>query len=126
MLKKVAANMLHGLALVLRHPLVDFRWDASKYKKAFDRIERARMNGLISDEEVGETFELLGENQPKLIRITLYAVGGFFKSRLIDFSWPVSKYAPVFSQLDKMAEDRFFEDEELADFCMVLARTLEA
>jgi len=124
MWKKTARNMLYMLAGILRMPFVDFQWSVVKYGAAFVAIDRFREDGYFTDEEVGEVFEFLAYRQPRLLKLALFSVGGFFKSKLVDFKWSVAEYHPVFNQLKKMHEDDVFEDEELAEFCIVLADTL--
>lgn len=125
MLKKVVVNLLRMAVGILRMPFVDFKWDISKYDEAMQEFDKFRANGYFTDEELGGVIEVLAERQPKILSISLNALAGLFRSKLIDFSWRVASFKKLFDQLTKMRKDKFFEDEELADFFSILADTLE-
>lgn len=125
MIRAIVRNMLTVLAGVLESDLIDFKWDISEYQSAFRKLDTFRKDERITDEEMGEVVEALGEGVPSPVREALFAVGGLLKSRLIDFKWTVEKYTPLFRELNKMRTDNFFTDEEFAYFARVLAKTLE-
>lgn len=118
-------NSLHVAAAVLDTPFVDFKWPVEKYEEALKALEEYRADGKFTDEEIGDVFERLAENQQKLVSWALLAVAGTLKSRLIDFVVDVDKFEEVFDILKKIRADLFLEDEELAEFCRVLADALD-
>ena len=109
---------------VLRNQYVDFKWEMSKYQPAFDQLDEFAADGKITDEELGETVGLLGENQPRGVRAACFAVEGLLKSRLINFEWDANKYQGVFDQVNIMRADNYFTDEEFADFLEAVRKTL--
>ena len=124
-LRGVARNILIVLAGLLESDLIDFKWDIDKYQSAFRKLDTARTDEHITDEELGDVLEALAENVSSPVRQALFAVGGLLKSRLIDFKWNSRKYAPIFDELNKMRADPYFTDEEFAGFARVLAETLK-
>lgn len=124
MIREALKNLLNLVGGILRMPFVDFEWDMEKYKRVFQKLDMFRQDGDFTDEELGELFEELGEGQTRILRIALYGIGGLFKSKIIDFTWDVSKYEKVFDRLNHMRADDVFTDEELAEFCSVLADSL--
>jgi len=125
MLRGVARNILIVLAGLLESDLIDFKWEIEKYQPAFRKLDTARTDGYITDEELGAVFEALGEHVSSPVREALFGLGGLLKSRLIDFKWDAKKYAPMFDKLNDMRTDNFFTDEEFAAFARVVAKTLE-
>lgn len=125
LLRGVARNILIVLAGILESDLIDFKWGIDKYQSAFRKLDTARADDKITDEELGAVFEALGEGVSSPVKEALFGLGGLLKSRLIDFKWDVKKYAPVFDELNDIRIDDYFTDEEFAGFCRVLASTLE-
>jgi len=123
-LREALKNLLHLIGGILRMPFVDFEWDMEQYKRVFQKLDAFRQDDKFTDEELGELFEELAKNQPRLLKIALYGIGGLFKSKIIDFTWDVSRYEKVFDKLNHMREDNIFTDEELAEFCAAVADSL--
>lgn len=120
-----AKNSLHVVAAVLSTPFVDFKWPAEKYERVLQKLDQYRSDGKFTDEEIGDIFERLAEDQQKLVSWALLAVAGALKSKLIDFVVSVDKFKEVFDVLNDIRTDLFLEDEELARFCTVLADALD-
>jgi len=120
----VLKNLLYGMAGILNLPGIDFEKDMTKYKRVFQKLDLFRQDGKFTDEELGELLEELGKSQSETLQKVFYGIGGFCKSRLVNFTWDVTKYEKVFDRLNHMREDNVFTDEELAEFCSVLADSL--
>jgi len=125
MFNKALEGGLYLAEAALRTPYVDFKWEMSKYQSAFDKLDTFVADGDFTDEELGETVGLLGENMPRGVRAACFVVEGLCKSRLIDFRWDTAKYQPVFDQINIMREDDYFTDEEFADFLEAVRKTLK-
>jgi len=123
-LKVVLKNLLYGVAGILNIPQVDFEKDMTKYERVFQKLDAFRRDHKFTDEELGELFEELGKPQGRILQKVFYGIGGLCKSRLVDFTWDVTRYEKVFDKLNDMRADKVFTDEELADFCAALADSL--
>lgn len=122
---KALEGGLYMAEAALRTPYVDFKWEMSEYQPAFDQLDKFTGDGKFTDEELGETVGLLGENMPRGVRAACFAVEGLCKSRLINFEWDVDKYQPVFDQVNIMRADSHFTDEEFADLLEAIRKTLK-
>ena len=125
MWNKALEGGLYIAEAVLRNPYVDFEWGMSDYQPAFDKLDEFTKDKKFTDEELGELVGMLGEEQPRGVRAACFAIEGLCKSRLIDFEWDVTKYQPIFDQLNVMREDNCFTDEEFADFLEAVRKTLK-
>lgn len=124
MLKVVLKNLLYGVAGILNMPSVDFEKDITKYERVFQKLDAFRRDHKFTDEELGELLEEVGKPQGVILQKVLYGIAGLCTSRLVDFTWDVSKYEKVFDKLNDMRADKMFTDEELAEFCSALADSL--
>ncbi len=125
MLEKAVEGALYLAEAALRTPYVDFKWEMSKYQPAFDKLDEFKEDKKFTDEELGEVVGMLGENMPRGVRAACFAVEGLLKSRIIDFTWTVDKYQPIFDQINIMRVDDYFTDEEFADFLEAVRKTLK-
>ena len=124
MLKKGLLGALYWAEAALRSEHVDFKWEMSKFQPGFRVLDKARVDHVLTDEELGEAIGVFGEPMPITVKYAFWAAEGYLKSRMIDFRWDVEEYTPIFDQVNVMRTDNFFTDEELADFLKVLREVL--
>lgn len=125
MFNKALEGGLYLAEAALRTPYVDFKWEMTKYQDTFDELDKYREDGVLTDEELGETVGVLGESMPRGLKSALWVVEGLLKSRLIDFTWNVEEHQAVFDQMNLMRENNHFTDEEFADFLEAIRKTLK-
>lgn len=124
MFKKGLLGAIYWAEAALRSEHVNFKWEMTKFQSGFQILDKAVLDNVLTDEELGEAIGVFGEPMPKAVKYAFWAAEGYLKSRMVNFEWTVEAYQPVFDQINVMREDNFFEDEELADFLKALREAL--